>query len=499
MYQRRILSTIQKVKVRSPTPSSDVIFLAVIVSFPFFLHGYDVMIARATTSIEDDLSLTVGQLDSYITTANRLFLAVGVLVAGVAANFVGRIYTAAFGGGVYTLGALIMSFSHGYWVSVSGRALTGFGTGMGLLVGPIYIAEISPARFRSFVGHFPQVMLAMGMMSAYTLESAFTRLHPHIAWRLTIGLSALPTLAFTGLLFVIQDTPCWLVMMGKVSLAKQLLEYYGAREEEDSDDDEEEEEEVDEVEVRMTQLKKAAGLDPHCTGNNVSGAPGRIIGVRALFDDMFNGDHIFRPLLKTTLLLIVQEAIFEDLVLQTFDEVLGRNGFRCCLPSSIAGIMISCMKLLFTLFSSLWANERGGRKGLLVFSIFLAGCSLGAFSATIFADGHDLISHATAFAFYSVEIVALEVAVGFGIEPYPWMYGPEAFPLAIRAPCLALCIVPKYAFRFFLNLLLPVLYAPFEGMWVAFLVASGTQAVSLVLCYFLIRDSTSQILVDHID
>ncbi|CAN1186342.1 hypothetical protein LINPERHAP2_LOCUS38086, partial [Linum perenne] len=122
--------------------------------------------------------------------------------------------------------------------------------------------------------------------------------------KLTIGLSALPALAFTGLLCVIQDTPCWLVMMGKVSLAKQLLEYYGALEEEDSDDDEEGEE-VDEVEVRMTQLKKVAGLDPHCTGNNVSGAPRRIIGARVLLKDLFVGDPIMGPMFKTTLLFLV--------------------------------------------------------------------------------------------------------------------------------------------------------------------------------------------------
>ncbi|CAN1186354.1 Probable polyol transporter 6 [Linum perenne] len=402
----------------------------------------DITIARATTSIEDDLSLTVGQLDNYITTTNRLFLAIGVLVAGVAANFVGRIYTAAFGGGVYTLGVLFMSFSHGYWVSISGRALTGFGTGMGLLVGPIYIAEISPARLRSCLGHFPHVMLAMGMMLAYTMESAFTRVHPHIAWRLTIGLSALPALAFTALLCTMRDTPCWLVMMGKVSLAKELLEDCGAREEEDSDDDEdddeeEEEEEVNEVEVRMTQLKKVAGLDPHCTENHVRGAPRRIIGAWALLMDMFIGDPIAGPMFRTTILLLMQEVTFEELIFRFLPAIIQRNGFKCCLSSSIAGAVLTCIKMLSALFSTYWANGPGGRKALVVLSIFLVGCSLGAFSATIFADSHDIISHGTAFSFYSAEIVALEVVIGFGIGPYPWMYGPEAFPLAIRAPCLA--------------------------------------------------------------
>ncbi|CAN1186302.1 Polyol transporter 5 [Linum perenne] len=489
-----MMNTIRQIKTRSPLPYSGTILLAIFVSVPFCLHGYDVAVTRAMDVIAEDLSLTVDQIDMYLMTMGRWPVAGGALVAGVAANFTGRKYPGAI---VYIIGVLIMTFAHSYRVSVVGRALSGFGTGMGLLVGPIYIAEIAPASVRSFLGHFPQVILAIGMMSAYMLELAFTRLHPHTSWRLIIGLSALPALAFTASLYFLPDTPCWLVMTGKVDIAKQLLEDCRARKE-DSDDDEEEEE-VDEVEIRMMQLKKAAGLDLYCTGNNVKGAPQRIIGARALLEDMFTGDPIFRPMFRATFLLIVQEVVFEDIIFRNLPPVLERNGFKCCISSAAAGAVLSCIKLLSTMLSSIWANGPGGRKALLLLSIFLAGCSLGAFGTTILAEAHDRLNHGTAFAFYSAEIVVLQAVIGFGIGPYPWMYGPEAFPLAVRAPCLALCIVAKYALRFVFNLCIPVLYAPFKGMWVAFLVASGVQAVSLVLCWFFIRDFTSQILVDHVD
>ncbi|CAN0838913.1 hypothetical protein LINGRAHAP2_LOCUS2417 [Linum grandiflorum] len=75
--------------------------------------------------------------------------------------------------------------------------------------------------------------------------------------------------------------------------------------------------------------------------------------------------------------------------------------------------------------------------------MLVAACSLGALGATVFADAHDRVGHGTAFAFYSVEIVVLLAAVGVGVGPYPWMYGPEAFPLPVRAPCVALSIAVK--------------------------------------------------------
>ncbi|CAN0840043.1 Polyol transporter 5 [Linum grandiflorum] len=497
MYQS-IITSLKQIKTRSPTPFMGTAVLALVAAFPFFLLGYDVAITRASSSIADDLSLNVDQIDHFVATVHWWMAAGGALVAGIAANYVGRKYTAAFGGGLYTVGVLTIAFAHSYAVSICGRAVAGFGIGMGLLVGPIYIAEFAPASVRSFLGHFPQVMMALGMMTAYILDAAFVWFHHHTSWRLIIGISALPSLAFTAMICYFMDSPCWMVMLGNVDLAEEMLKACrGPKKEADEDSDEEEED--NEVEARMTQLKKVAGLDPYCNGNNIRGAPGRIIGVRAIFDDMFNGDPIFRPVMKTSILLITQEAILEDLIFQTFRVALEWNGFRCCFSSSVAGALLSFIKLLSSMLSARWANGTGGRKTLLITSLLLAGCSLGAFSATIVADAHGRIGHGTAFALYSAEVVVLEVAVGFGIGPYPWMYGPEAFPLPIRAPCLAFCIVAKFSFRFMLKMLLPLVYAPFEGIWAAFVLASGIQILSMLLCCLFVRDSTSEILVDHLD
>ncbi|CAN0838912.1 Probable polyol transporter 4 [Linum grandiflorum] len=205
---------------------------------------------------------------------------------------------------------------------------------MGLLVGPIYIAEIAPASVRSFLGHSPQVMIATGMMTAYIMEAALIRVQSHIGWRLIIGVSALPTLAFTALACCIPDSPCWLVMLGKVDSARQLLE--DCRGPKKDDDDDSDEEDDDEVDARMKQLNRVAGFELYCMGNNVAGAPRRIIGFIEVLQDVFDEDLILGPMIKTTLLLVVQEAIFQDLVFNTLGAALLQNGVGCCLASAIA-------------------------------------------------------------------------------------------------------------------------------------------------------------------
>ncbi|CAN0840093.1 Polyol transporter 5 [Linum grandiflorum] len=160
MYQTivtYISTSLKQIKTRSPTPFTGTAVSAIVAAFPFFLLGYDVAIGRAADLIAGDLSLSADKIDNFVGTVYSWLLVGGALVAGIAANYFGRIYTAVFGGSVYTVGVLILAFAPSFAVAIFGRALAGFGTGMGILVGPIYIAEIAPASVRSFLGHFPQV------------------------------------------------------------------------------------------------------------------------------------------------------------------------------------------------------------------------------------------------------------------------------------------------------------------------------------------------------
>ncbi|CAI0452226.1 unnamed protein product, partial [Linum tenue] len=164
--------------------------LAWTASFPFFLYGYDVAIQDSTFSLRHDIHMSGSELAVYLTCTGRVGYAVGAVAAGVAANYFGRRYVLAAGGVLYTAGTLVVTFTSGYVESTVGRALSCFGVGMGLLVGPIFIAETAPSTTRGYHGTFPQVLMVVGTITVHVLELAFLRVPRHLAWRLMLGVSA---------------------------------------------------------------------------------------------------------------------------------------------------------------------------------------------------------------------------------------------------------------------------------------------------------------------
>ncbi|CAN1186346.1 Probable polyol transporter 4 [Linum perenne] len=153
-----MVTLLQAIKVRSLKPTLGAVWITFLFSFPFFLSGYyEVAVLNSAVSIQGDLDLTSTQLHVLVEVMSRLPTVAGAWVAGVAANFYGRTYTTACGTGLYTIGVLIVSSVRSYAACMLGHSVAGFGIGMGLVMGPIYIAEIAPANVRGFLGYFPQV------------------------------------------------------------------------------------------------------------------------------------------------------------------------------------------------------------------------------------------------------------------------------------------------------------------------------------------------------
>ncbi|CAI0417782.1 unnamed protein product, partial [Linum tenue] len=418
---------------------------------------------------------------------DRLSYAVGAFVAGVAANRYGRKYLFVVGGIVYIIGALITAFTTSFFASSLGRAAGGFGVGMGLLVGPIYIAETAPSTTRGYHGTFPQLLIAVGSMVAYALELALVRAPRHVAWRVMVGAVTLPTGLFTYFVFSrwFSDTPCWLMMIGQVRLAEQLMEQCGATGKEPWD--------------RREQLEHVAGfpyrsvVDPR----RVDLFPGRITGFWAHVSDRLGSQ--FRDVSAVTVLHVAQEAACEQMAIRYALVALTRNGFGSVHTYSGVLLVLSFAKLVATT-SSLHGAQRSmeGRRRMVLGGMVLAGCSLGFLAGTSFADAHDHIGRGVAVVLLCVETIALQTALGLALGPIPWMYGPEVFPLAVRAPSVGLCLAFKFLFTTFFNWTFDGfgLFSTVDTVWLSFLLAFGLIVVSFLVSFGLVRETTFRLLMD---
>jgi MFS transporter, SP family, arabinose:H+ symporter len=119
------------------------------------------------------------------------------------------------------LAALLPGTATRWYCSDSSVAL---GIGSSSVLGPMYIAEIAPARWRGRLVDFFQFNLVAGILLA-ELSNYLIGLAGFGAdeWRWKLGVSAAPAALFLIMLYVISRSPRWLVSKGRIEDARNVL------------------------------------------------------------------------------------------------------------------------------------------------------------------------------------------------------------------------------------------------------------------------------------
>jgi len=106
--------------------------------------------------IQADLGVTDAQLEVLIG-ATSVYSLVGSLAAGWACNRAGRRRTIVLSAALFLAGSAVTAAADGYAALMAGQLVAGVACGFGLVVAPVYIAEISPANARGFLSTIPEV------------------------------------------------------------------------------------------------------------------------------------------------------------------------------------------------------------------------------------------------------------------------------------------------------------------------------------------------------
>ncbi|PIL23734.1 MFS general substrate transporter [Ganoderma sinense ZZ0214-1] len=142
---------------------------------------------------------------------------VGGLLGSLGANIVmdrwgrkGAVLTSSF---IMAVGAGFMAVAASLSPLILGRLLTGVAAGVGLCVGPIYIAEIAPSKIKGSVGVLTQFAIVIGIMITQAMG---LKLATPTTWRLVLLFSAALSLAQLLLGTMIVESPVWLSRHGSV-------------------------------------------------------------------------------------------------------------------------------------------------------------------------------------------------------------------------------------------------------------------------------------------
>jgi sugar porter (SP) family MFS transporter len=196
---------------------------SLVIALGGFLFGFDTaVISGAEQSIQAYWGLS--SLQHGLTVSIALMgTVIGALTGAIPTDRYGRKKTLYGIAILYLLSSLGTAVSVNWYFFLFFRLIGGFGVGASSVTAPIYISEISPAGRRGkLVGLF-QFNVVFGIVISYLSNYLIGRTGQH-SWRLMLGIQAVPSALFLGLLRFVPESPRWLILhQGKVDEARRIF------------------------------------------------------------------------------------------------------------------------------------------------------------------------------------------------------------------------------------------------------------------------------------
>ena len=270
------------------------------------------------------------------------------------------------------------------------RFIGGLGIGGSSVLGPMYIAEIAPAKWRGrLVGLF-QFNVVFGILLAYFSNYAIgLQQFGASEWRWDLGVTAIPAALFFSLLFTIPRSPRWLAKKGRIAEARSVLQLTGNKNFEHD---------LQEIVQSITVEQKQAA------------------------EKLFSRRYLFPIFLAVTIGMFNQLSGI-NAILYYLNDIFSHAGFSR-VSGNLQAVVVGATNLVFTLLAMFMIDRVGRKKLLLIGSVGTALCLAGV--ATIFFTGQ----HQNFLLWLLIGYIAF---FGFSLGAVIWVYLAEVFPNNVRA------------------------------------------------------------------
>jgi sugar porter (SP) family MFS transporter len=203
------------------------VIISLIVALGGFLLGFDsAVISGATPFYKNYFQLTSGSyLIGFSVAAIILGAIIGNIVAGPLADKFGRKIILIITAALFSFCAMGCALSNHITFFIIARIIGGFGVGMAILIAPMYIAEIAPKKLRGTLVTFNQLNIVLGISIAF-FSNYFIVKHvadPSVNWRWMLGVGVIPAFLYFVLLFIVPNSPRWLIIRNRDEEAKKII------------------------------------------------------------------------------------------------------------------------------------------------------------------------------------------------------------------------------------------------------------------------------------
>ena len=430
-----------------------------------FLFGYDTaIISGCNAFLEQHFQLSAAML-GWVVSAALLGTIFGCIVAGTITDLFGRkkaLILAALCLTLSALGSMLppqflgdldqavwftadVDFSFHFLIVV--RIIGGIGVGITSVVAPIYISELSLPENRGKMVSLYQLSITLGILLAFLVDwivlnqageragvissepSGFWNwIFADELWRGMFGTEIPIALLFLTLLFLVPETPRWLVTKGRNMKAKTIMEKIVGKEQ---------------AAIQLKEIEEMTKME--------------IGGLKELL----------QPFMRMPLLIGILLPMFSHLsgiaAIMYFAPNIINESIQSVESAFLGAVLVGLVNSAFT-FVAIWNIEKFGRRKLLLVGVTGAFVSLSGV-AILFALGSQ---------FVIIPLLMYVASFAFSYGPIVWVIISEIFPTRIRGLAVAIGSFALMVTGFFITLTNPILIEHIRPSGTFFLYAALT-------------------------
>jgi len=426
------------------------------------LFGYD---SGAVNGTQPGLKAAFGLSESGLGfTVGSLLIGcfIGAFFAGTLADRMGRRNVMRIAALLFLGGALVQGFAHLQPIFVTARIIGGMAVGAASVLSPAYISEVAPANIRGRMTTVQQIMIISGLTAAFVVNyylaaaaGASTEMLGGLeAWRWMYLMQAIPAAVFLLALFLIPESPRYLVSKGRDGEAESVLtRLFGA----------------DTAATKLAEIRASFSADHRPQ-------------LRDIMDPVKGG---IRPVVWAGLLLAVFQQLVGINVIFYYGSTLWQLAGFTENDSLLINIVSGAVSIAACLVTVALVDKIGRKPLLLIGSAGMAVTLFGlvyAFSqGSLDAAGKLQLSPqlgTTAVIAANLYVIFFNLSWG----PVMWVMLGEMFPNQIRGSALAVCGFAQWFANYLVAQSFPVMAAKLG------LATSYTfYAVCAVISFFLVQ------------
>jgi sugar porter (SP) family MFS transporter len=397
-------------------------------AFAGILFGYDIgVMTGALPFLQSDWNLQ-GEAGAigWITSSVMLGAIFGGALAGQLSDRLGRRKMILISAVIFVAGSILSGIAphDGILFLIVARVLLGLAVGAASALVPAYMSEMAPARLRGRLSGINQTMIVSGMLLSYIVDFLLKDLPETMAWRLMLGLAAIPAvILFFGML-KLPESPRFLIKNNKLDEARRVLSYIRANKQE--------------IDTEIKHIQDAAQEE-------------RKASQKASWGTLFSNKYRYLLIAGVGVAAFQQfqgaNAIFYYIPL-IVENATGHAASSALMWPIIQGVILVLGSLVFLLIA-----DKFNRRTLLT-----VGGTIMGLSFILPAVLNVLLPNADPMMM--VVFLSIYVALySFTWAPLTWVIVGEIFPLAIRGRASGLASSFNWIGSFLVGLLFPIMTA----------------------------------------